>query len=183
MRLRLTGQRFRYLREGRQCERAVESVTPTGLVDADGVETCWTLADARAIAQRATQGARHVAIIMDGNGRWAKKRHLPRAMGHKKGVEAVRKVVEGVHQWPVQSCPSGSVTSRIVRSRPAPRLFGRDAETWTASMLNARMALASCRRVGIVNPRGNPAILPSEQGPGHTKSIENRAPRAAQVRD
>ncbi len=37
--------------------------------------------------------AKHVAIIMDGNGRWAKKRHLPRAMGHKKGVEAVRKVV------------------------------------------------------------------------------------------
>jgi undecaprenyl diphosphate synthase len=36
---------------------------------------------------------RHVAIIMDGNGRWAKKRHLPRALGHKKGVEAVREVV------------------------------------------------------------------------------------------
>lgn len=37
---------------------------------------------------------RHVAIIMDGNGRWAKKRHLPRLMGHRKGVEAVRRVVE-----------------------------------------------------------------------------------------
>jgi undecaprenyl diphosphate synthase len=36
---------------------------------------------------------RHVAIIMDGNGRWAKKRMLPRAMGHKKGVEAVRNIV------------------------------------------------------------------------------------------
>ena len=35
---------------------------------------------------------RHVAIIMDGNGRWAKKRHLPRFAGHKAGVEAVRKV-------------------------------------------------------------------------------------------
>jgi undecaprenyl diphosphate synthase len=33
---------------------------------------------------------RHVAIIMDGNGRWAKKRHLPRLAGHKKGIEAVR---------------------------------------------------------------------------------------------
>ncbi len=40
--------------------------------------------------------ARHVAIIMDGNGRWAKKRHLPRAMGHKRGVEAVRKLVRSV---------------------------------------------------------------------------------------
>jgi undecaprenyl diphosphate synthase len=38
-------------------------------------------------------GPRHVAIIMDGNGRWAKKRHLPRAFGHKKGVETVREIV------------------------------------------------------------------------------------------
>jgi undecaprenyl diphosphate synthase len=36
---------------------------------------------------------RHVAIIMDGNGRWAKKRMLPRAMGHKRGVETVRTIV------------------------------------------------------------------------------------------
>jgi undecaprenyl diphosphate synthase len=35
----------------------------------------------------------HVAIIMDGNGRWAKQRGLPRVMGHKRGVEAVREVV------------------------------------------------------------------------------------------
>ncbi|WP_427965092.1 polyprenyl diphosphate synthase [Altererythrobacter sp.] len=42
--------------------------------------------------------ARHVAIIMDGNGRWAKKRGLPRAMGHKRGVEAVRKLVRSVEQ-------------------------------------------------------------------------------------
>jgi len=40
--------------------------------------------------------ARHVAIIMDGNGRWAKQRHLPRAMGHQRGVEAVRKLVRGL---------------------------------------------------------------------------------------
>jgi len=38
-------------------------------------------------------GARHVAIIMDGNGRWAKKRHLPRVVGHQRGVEALRKLV------------------------------------------------------------------------------------------
>ncbi|MCX8014410.1 MAG: isoprenyl transferase [candidate division WOR-3 bacterium] len=35
----------------------------------------------------------HIAIIMDGNGRWAKKRGLPRFYGHKKGVDAVRKIV------------------------------------------------------------------------------------------
>jgi undecaprenyl diphosphate synthase len=37
---------------------------------------------------------RHVAMIMDGNGRWATKRFLPRVAGHVKGVEAVRSVVE-----------------------------------------------------------------------------------------
>ncbi len=36
---------------------------------------------------------RHVAIIMDGNGRWAKERGLPRTLGHRQGVEAVRKAV------------------------------------------------------------------------------------------
>jgi undecaprenyl diphosphate synthase len=38
---------------------------------------------------------RHVAIIMDGNGRWAKKRMLPRMAGHRRGVEAVREVIKG----------------------------------------------------------------------------------------
>lgn len=36
----------------------------------------------------------HVAIVMDGNGRWAKQRGLPRQLGHPKGVEAIRRVVE-----------------------------------------------------------------------------------------
>lgn len=37
---------------------------------------------------------RHIAIIMDGNGRWAKKRLLPRVAGHKAGVDAVRKTIK-----------------------------------------------------------------------------------------
>ena len=37
---------------------------------------------------------RHLAIIMDGNGRWANKRHLPRLAGHKAGVNALRRVLE-----------------------------------------------------------------------------------------
>ena len=36
---------------------------------------------------------RHVAIIMDGNGRWAKRRLMPRSLGHRAGVERVRTVV------------------------------------------------------------------------------------------
>src|SRR5438477_2032331 len=37
---------------------------------------------------------RHIAIIMDGNGRWARKRHLPRIAGHRAGVNSVRSTVE-----------------------------------------------------------------------------------------
>ena len=37
----------------------------------------------------------HVAVIMDGNGRWAAQRHLPRVEGHRAGIESVREVIEG----------------------------------------------------------------------------------------
>jgi len=37
---------------------------------------------------------RHIAIIMDGNGRWAEKKYMPRALGHKAGVKVVRNIVE-----------------------------------------------------------------------------------------
>jgi len=45
---------------------------------------------------------RHVAIIMDGNGRWAKKRFLPRVGGHRKGVEAVREVVKACNEQGIE---------------------------------------------------------------------------------
>src|SRR5579885_2663327 len=37
---------------------------------------------------------KHIAIIMDGNGRWAKRRHLPRVAGHRAGMQAVRATIE-----------------------------------------------------------------------------------------
>ena len=46
-----------------------------------------------AAPERADAPPRHVAIIMDGNGRWASKHGLPRAVGHRNGVEAVRRTV------------------------------------------------------------------------------------------
>src|SRR5437870_6176625 len=45
---------------------------------------------------------RHVAIIMDGNGRWARKRGLPRIKGHEKGAEAVRECVEGCGELKIE---------------------------------------------------------------------------------
>ncbi len=49
------------------------------------------------------RGARHVAIIMDGNGRWAKARHLPRAVGHSRGVEAVRTLVRAARNMGLEA--------------------------------------------------------------------------------
>jgi len=49
-----------------------------------------------------SQYPKHIAIIMDGNGRWAKKRHLPRVMGHPAGVKAVKRVVEFCAQEDIQ---------------------------------------------------------------------------------
>ena len=43
---------------------------------------------------KADSRPRHIAIIMDGNGRWARARMLPRAIGHREGVKSVRRVVE-----------------------------------------------------------------------------------------
>src|SRR5882724_3015424 len=57
---------------------------------------------------------RHIAIIMDGNGRWARKRHLPRIAGHRAGVKAVRNTVE--------------TAARI--GVPALTLYAFSAENW-----------------------------------------------------
>jgi len=52
---------------------------------------------AELLAQIRVHGAvpRHVAIIMDGNCRWARERRMPRPFGHRSGMRAVREVVEG----------------------------------------------------------------------------------------
>ncbi|HEX9610572.1 MAG TPA: polyprenyl diphosphate synthase [Gemmatimonadales bacterium] len=57
------------------------------------------------LAQIQLQGAvpRHVAIIMDGNGRWARERRLPRPLGHRAGMRAVRETVEGAIEAGVET--------------------------------------------------------------------------------
>ena len=60
---------------------------------------------ATALAPDPAQGTipRHVAIIMDGNGRWAKRRRLPRLAGHRAGVEAVRRVTRAARTMGVEA--------------------------------------------------------------------------------
>ena len=47
----------------------------------------------------------HVAIIMDGNGRWAQKRGLPRLEGHRVGVDSIQKILKTLSQKGVQCYP------------------------------------------------------------------------------
>ena len=45
---------------------------------------------------------KHVAIIMDGNGRWAKDKGLPREYGHQNGVNSVKSIVEEAYKYGIQ---------------------------------------------------------------------------------
>jgi undecaprenyl diphosphate synthase len=58
---------------------------------------------------------RHVAIIMDGNGRWATRRGLPRTAGHRQGVEALRRTVRAAGEWGI----------------PYVTLYGFSSENWS----------------------------------------------------
>ncbi len=53
--------------------------------------------------ETSVKAPRHVAVIMDGNGRWAKKRFMPRVAGHRAGVKSVRAVIEGCAQRGVEA--------------------------------------------------------------------------------
>ena len=53
-----------------------------------------TEAALKRLGLKRSQLPRHIAIIMDGNGRWARRRGLPRIAGHRQGVDSVRAVVE-----------------------------------------------------------------------------------------
>lgn len=64
----------------------------------------------------------HVAIIMDGNGRWAKRRGLPRAEGHRRGVEALRRTVHGAIELGLRYLTVYSFSSENW-SRPADEVF------------------------------------------------------------
>ncbi len=59
----------------------------------------------------------HVAIIMDGNGRWAAARSLPRAEGHRRGVEALRRVVRAANELGILYLTIDGVRVRVIGER------------------------------------------------------------------
>jgi undecaprenyl diphosphate synthase len=75
------------------------------------------------LAQIRVHGAvpRHVAIIMDGNGRWARERHLPRPLGHRAGMKAVREAIEGAIEAGVQVLTVFAFSEENWK-RPAPEI-------------------------------------------------------------
>lgn len=86
------------------------------------IETAQTIgADAR--------WPQHVAVIMDGNGRWAKLRHLPRVMGHRKGAEAVRELV--------RSCKDLNI--------PFVTIYAFSSENWKRSATEVKDLMALLR--------------------------------------
>lgn len=66
---------------------------------------------------------KHIAIIMDGNNRWAKQRKLPSLAGHKAGVDSVRSVIEGCMELGVSSLTLFAFSSENWK-RPAPEVKG-----------------------------------------------------------
>ena len=88
----------------------------------------------------------HVAIIMDGNGRWAKKRFLPRAEGHRQGVEALNRVVESAVQLGIKRLTVFAFSSENW-ARPAPevamlmKLFAQALHRWCEPLAKAGVRL------------------------------------------
>jgi undecaprenyl diphosphate synthase len=72
---------------------------------------------------------KHIAVIMDGNGRWARRRHLPRIAGHKRGVDAVRDVI--------------TLGSNI--HLPAMTLYAFSAENWKRPKTETSFLMALLR--------------------------------------
>ena len=89
---------------------------------------------------------KHVAIIMDGNGRWAKRRLLPRVEGHRQGVEALNRVVEAATRLGIERLTVFAFSSENW-ARPAPevamlmKLFAQALHRWCEPLAKAGVRL------------------------------------------
>lgn len=79
--------------------------------------------ETRTGTSRARSDPQHVAIIMDGNGRWAQKRGLPRLYGHRAGLETVRRIVKAAPQYNIKYLTLYAFSTENWR-RPRPEVEG-----------------------------------------------------------
>ena len=103
---------------------------------------------------------RHLAIIMDGNGRWATQRHLPRLAGHKAGVNALRRVLEFAVDEHIEMLVAAEVDVEPEESRYLVR--GRIRDRCCAAEDNRRSAGIDCatlsRCLGVRAVQGHRCI-------------------------
>jgi undecaprenyl diphosphate synthase len=95
---------------------------------------------------------RHVAIVMDGNGRWAKARYLPRLMGHHRGVEAARKVIRGCSNAGVECLTLFAFSSENWR-RPEAEVSGLMSLFMTALERESAALFRHNVRMGFIGDR------------------------------
>jgi len=106
----------------------------------------------------------HIAIVMDGNGRWAKKRFLPRVAGHKQGVEALRRTV--------QACLDKNI--RVLS------VFAFSSENWArpadeVSGLMDLLAMALAREVPSLHERGVQIHFPGDRSRLSARTVQGLA--------
>lgn len=108
---------------------------------------------------KAADGPRHVALIMDGNGRWAQRRGLPRAIGHREGVQALKRTIEAAPEFGIHCLTVFGFSTENWR-RPAEEvsdLMGL-VRTYVKSDL-ARLAKAGVRLRVLGQREGLPADI------------------------
>jgi undecaprenyl diphosphate synthase len=111
---------------------------------------------------------RHVAVIMDGNGRWAKRRGMPRIMGHRRGVDTLKDLLRCCRDWGVEALTAYAFSTEN---------WGRPAEEVEFLMLlfervlrrELKEMMEEDIRIRFV---GNLSVLPTSLQTEITKSVE-----------
>jgi undecaprenyl diphosphate synthase len=119
---------------------------------------------------------RHVAVIMDGNGRWATARHLPRAAGHSRGVDAVRSTIESCARRGVEYLTLFAFSSENWR-RPADevsllmRLFVSSLQREVGRLVETGVRMRVVGQVDSLEPELRRLILEAEQRTAHNERL------------
>ncbi|MBM3388011.1 MAG: di-trans,poly-cis-decaprenylcistransferase [Betaproteobacteria bacterium] len=122
-------------------------------------------------------GPRHVAIVMDGNGRWATQRGLPRLLGHKEGVEALVRAVRAFTQRGVKILTVYAFSTENW-NRPEPEVSGLMSLVPTAikahlsSLVAQGVRLRAVGDLSVLSPKVRQAFVKIEQATAGNRRVE-----------
>lgn len=128
------------------------------------------------VTQKGGGAPSHVAIIMDGNGRWAQRRFLPRAEGHRRGVQSVRRVIEAAAKRGVRYLTLFAFSSENWK-RPADevnalmRLFATALKKEAQAMLEHGVRLRVAGDLTAFSPEIQESIRQSEVITSHCETM------------